>query len=97
MEPSPYYQTTRKKIAYHVLKVKVEQLWQLSELLVLTDLGFEYYLLKISNLDNYNKILHQGPWFIGSQYLIIRQWEPKFNPATANINLSMSRLQIPRS
>lgn len=34
------------------------------------------------------KILHQGPLFLGSQFISIRKWEPKFNPSMAQINFS---------
>lgn len=47
------------------------------------DLGNDFYLIKINSQEIYNKALQQGPWFIGSQYLSIRQWKPKFNPYDA--------------
>lgn len=51
------------------------------------DLGNDFYLVKFTSLDNYNKALKHGPWFIGPQYLLVRQWEPKFNPHEAKLLL----------
>lgn len=39
--------------------------------------------------ENYIKVLQERPWFIGSQYLSMRHWEPKFNPLAAHISISI--------
>ncbi|KAG5622300.1 hypothetical protein H5410_007518 [Solanum commersonii] len=41
------------------------------------------------------KILHQGPLFLGSQFISIRKWEPKFNPSMAQINFSTVWIRLP--
>lgn len=58
-------------------------MWNLSEELVLRDLGNDFYPLKFKNDENYTKVLHGGPWFTGQHFLIIRRWEPKFCASTA--------------
>lgn len=70
-------------MGYNLLKDKLHRLWRPSEALNITDLGNNYYLIKFVSVNNYTKALHQGPWFIGPQYLSVRQWEPKFNPHNA--------------
>ena len=42
------------------------------------DLGYDFFLVKFSILDDYQKTLKQGPWFVGENYLSVRKWEPKF-------------------
>lgn len=40
------------------------------------DLGYDYYPIKFNYIDTYSKIILQVPWFIGAQYLTVRQWSP---------------------
>lgn len=87
MASSHYHQILgAKKKSYTNLKIKLSSLWQLNESFHLIDLGYDYYLIKFQHFENFNKILQNGHWFIGSQYLTIWQWEPKFNPALTHIN-----------
>lgn len=72
-----------RRLGYDQLKDKIHRLWRSSEALNLIDMGNDFYLIKLSSQDNYTKALKQGPWSIGSQYLSVRQWEPKFNPYEA--------------
>nr|KJB23400.1 hypothetical protein B456_004G096300 [Gossypium raimondii] len=42
------------------------------------DLENDYYLVRFSEEDDYNKVLTNGPWVIFGQYLTIRPWTPDF-------------------
>ncbi|MBA0726013.1 hypothetical protein Golax_001868, partial [Gossypium laxum] len=33
-----------------------------------------------NDIDDYNKVLTQGPWIIFRQYLIVQPWTKMFNP-----------------
>lgn len=50
------------KIEYNYLPTYLKTFWNLSE-----DLN----LIKLSHQSNFHKVLHQRPWFIGSQYVSI--------------------------
>ncbi|KAG5582328.1 hypothetical protein H5410_052955 [Solanum commersonii] len=65
-----------KKIGYSYLQNRLQALWQLTEKITLIDLSEDYYLIKLTNPENYEKVLHRGLWFIGSQFVSIRKWEP---------------------
>lgn len=69
-----------KRVGFMFLRNKLKTLWNLNEDLNLIDLGENYYLIKFTNTKNYVKVMHQGPWFVGSQFLSARKWEPKFSP-----------------
>lgn len=60
------------------------------------DLGNDFYLVKLQFELNYSKILHEGPWFIGQNFLTIRQWEPRFNPEKAECKETASWIHLPR-
>lgn len=82
-------------MSYTNLKIKLNAIWQLNKNINLINLGYDYYLIKFQQTENFNKILQHGPWFIGSQYFTIRHQEPKFNPALAHTNYTTmcNRLQ----
>lgn len=42
------------------------------------DLGNDFYLVRFQYGQNYLKVLHESPWFIGQNFFTIRLWEPKF-------------------
>lgn len=67
-----------RRVGYRFLQQKFIAIWKPTENLSLIDLGFDYYLVKFTKEDNYNKALHGGTWFIGSQFLTVRIWEPRF-------------------
>uniref|UniRef100_A0A7N2R9M0 CCHC-type domain-containing protein n=1 Tax=Quercus lobata TaxID=97700 RepID=A0A7N2R9M0_QUELO len=50
------------------------------------DLGYDFFLVKFSILDDYQKALEQGPWFVGENYLSVRKWEPEFQAAKAKVS-----------
>lgn len=45
-----------KKISYTNLKTKLNSIWQLDATLQLMDVGYDFYLIKLQKLENYNKI-----------------------------------------
>ncbi|KAK4729524.1 hypothetical protein R3W88_022512 [Solanum pinnatisectum] len=84
-----------KKMGYIYLQNRLQTLWQPSEKINLIDLGEEFYLIKLSWPENFEKILHKGPWFIVSQFISVRKWEPKFNPSQSHINFSTVWIRLP--
>ncbi|WMV51868.1 hypothetical protein MTR67_045253 [Solanum verrucosum] len=84
-----------KKIGNSYLQNILQALWQLTEKINLIDLSEDYYLIKLTNPENYEKVLHRGLWFIGSQFVSIRKWEPKFNPSSSQINFSTVWIRLP--
>lgn len=38
-----------------------------------------FFLVNFTQKENYNKALHEGPWFISGHFLAIRQWQPCFS------------------
>lgn len=50
------------------------------------DLGFDFYLVKFSLTGDVDKVLKEGPWFIGQHFLAIRQWELDFKASTATLS-----------
>lgn len=68
----------RKKIAYNYLKKKFIDMWKPTEPLTLIDLGRDFYIAKFNIIKKWNRVLHEGPWFVTRNFLSIRKWEPHF-------------------
>ncbi|KAI8024291.1 Perakine reductase [Camellia lanceoleosa] len=48
------------------------------------DLGSDFFLVRLSNRDDYDHVLFDGPWVIAGHYLSIRKWHPEFRPSEAS-------------
>ncbi|MBA0732943.1 hypothetical protein Gogos_017002, partial [Gossypium gossypioides] len=44
------------------------------------DIENGYFLAKFQNVDDYDKVLTQGPWIVYGQYLTIQPWTNDFSP-----------------
>ena len=42
------------------------------------DLEHGHFLIKFGLKSDLDEVLKGGPWFVGQQFLAIRQWEPEF-------------------
>ncbi|KAM3284696.1 hypothetical protein P3S67_023495 [Capsicum chacoense] len=73
------------KLGYPILKQKLQDLWKLSEELIMIDLGCDFYLIKFAQMQNMLNVLHDGPWFIFNNFLSVQKWEPKFVSSQARI------------
>ncbi|XP_019232367.1 PREDICTED: uncharacterized protein LOC109213071 [Nicotiana attenuata] len=84
-----------RRIGYQFLQKKVHAIWKPTENLSLIDLGCDYYSIKFTKEENYNKALHEGPWFIGNQFLTVRKWEPRFVASKAALTYSAIWARLP--
>lgn len=67
-----------RKNPHHVLKSKLQQLWNPNEQLVLINLGWNFMIVKFEKEQNMTNALHGGPRFIMGHFLSVRNWEPNF-------------------
>ena len=47
------------------------------------DFGKDFFLIKCNDNEDYDKVLREGPWFIGEHFLAIKPWEPYFKALEA--------------
>ncbi|KAA8549778.1 hypothetical protein F0562_001205 [Nyssa sinensis] len=74
-----------KSIGYKMLCNKVTKLWDLQGDYEALDLGYGYFLFKFDSQANCARVVTGGPWVIMDHYLTVRRWEPKFQPALAQV------------
>ncbi|KAI9116355.1 hypothetical protein K1719_012522 [Acacia pycnantha] len=75
-----------RNIGYKALLSGLQALWAKKGVVSLIDIGHGYYVVKLSNRDDYINALDGGPWMIYDHYLSVRPWEPNFSTATAKID-----------
>ena len=59
------------------------------------DLGRDFFLIKFSNDDDYDKVLKGGPWFVGEHFLAIKPWEPYFKASEATLSSVAVWVRLP--
>lgn len=52
---------------------------------MLIDLGNDFFIVKIGRGDEVERVLTEGPWLIGENYLHIQRWGPNFSAYSATI------------
>lgn len=62
------------------------KLWKLAGPMVLTDLENHFYVVRFTNMDDYNRVLYGGPWMVSDRYLTVRHWTPQFDTATTGLD-----------
>lgn len=51
--------------------MKLQSMWKPCEELILMDLGNDFYLVQFQLDQNYMKVLNEGTWFVGQNFLTI--------------------------
>ncbi|KAJ7942430.1 reverse transcriptase [Quillaja saponaria] len=68
-----------KHLGYRFLFNKLTNLWQPKGELKLIDVGNDYYLVKLSAHEDYNKVLDEGPWLVADHYVTLQKWMHDFD------------------
>ncbi|XP_021726906.1 uncharacterized protein LOC110731183 [Chenopodium quinoa] len=84
-----------RKIGYMALMKRLKKKWELKGGLILTDIGYDYFIARFSIVDDYNHVLTQGPWMLDDNYLTIRKWVPNFIPDDAPLRFLTAWVRIP--
>ncbi|XP_019257748.1 PREDICTED: uncharacterized protein LOC109235961 [Nicotiana attenuata] len=84
-----------RKIAHHILRNKLIDLWKPTEQLPLIDLGSVFFLIKYKKEENMMTTLHGGPEFILNHFLSVRRWEQKFIASSTQLTYSALWMRLP--
>ena len=88
--------TLDKGIGYMQLKRQLRLKWALKGDFSLIDIGCDYYVTRFTNMEDYEHVLTQGPWMLGDNYLVIREWVPNFITEEDHITRLTAWVRIPR-
>ncbi|KAI9074990.1 hypothetical protein K1719_043040 [Acacia pycnantha] len=75
-----------KSIGYKLLLSILQQLWAKRGVIRLINIGNIFFVVKLTNKEDYLNALTGGPWMVFDHYLIVRPREPLFHPKQATID-----------
>nr|XP_023891501.1 uncharacterized protein LOC112003522 [Quercus suber]POE61883.1 uncharacterized protein CFP56_78342 [Quercus suber] len=75
-----------RTVGFNLLHARIHSLWRPVGRLDCVGLGYDFFLIRFAEKEDYEAVLKKGPWFIGEHFLSIRPWEPYFKPSTANVS-----------
>lgn len=85
-----------KTVGYQFPSSRIMSLWKPVGRLVCVDLEKDFFLVRFSLKEDYERVLKDGPWFIGGHYLSVRKWEPNFKPAMASVSSIALWVRLPQ-
>ncbi|XP_028077798.1 mucin-2-like [Camellia sinensis] len=68
---------------------KLKSIWKPTSTFHGIDLGNHFDLINFNEALDLNKVLSDGPWFLGSNFLSVRRWEPDFQPTKASLSTTI--------
>ncbi|PPS17480.1 hypothetical protein GOBAR_AA03080 [Gossypium barbadense] len=95
MESTVIFKLLGRNIGYNVLYNRLLNLWKPANSFHLMDITNGYFFVKFQDMEDYNKVLTQGPWIIFEQYLIVQPGTRKFNPAQLYPSVVLAWVRLP--
>ncbi|CAN1301490.1 hypothetical protein LINPERPRIM_LOCUS24977 [Linum perenne] len=59
---------------------KLPQMWSKKGNVLVSDVGFGFYVVKFETIADYERAMFGGPWMINEHYVVIQEWRPYFRP-----------------
>ncbi|KAL4348041.1 hypothetical protein GQ457_17G013490 [Hibiscus cannabinus] len=67
-----------KLIGFKALHSRIHALWKPVGTLQLIDIDKNYYVVRFSDVNDYTRVLTEGPWMIYGSYLTVQPWSRSF-------------------
>lgn len=84
-----------RTVGFNYLTFKINALWKPVAKLDCVNLGKDFFFIRFSNSDDYDKVLRGGPSFVGEHFLAIKQWEPYFKASEAKLSSIAMWVRLP--
>ncbi|CAN1165309.1 hypothetical protein LINPERHAP2_LOCUS26074 [Linum perenne] len=72
--------TLDRSFPFSFMSRKLPQLWAKKGSIVVSDVGFGFYIVRFETVADYERALFGGPWMINDHYVVIQEWRPYFRP-----------------
>ncbi|MBA0692658.1 hypothetical protein Goari_010196 [Gossypium aridum] len=83
-----------RSIGYVAFHNRISNLWKPLKPFQLMDIENGYYLEKLQNIEDYERVLTQGPWIIYDQYLTVQPWTKDFSPLQPYLSIVMAWIRL---
>lgn len=85
-----------KKLNHIYLERRLSLIWRLTEEIILIDLGYDYFIVKLLKEENAQKILQKRPWFVSGFFISVKSWHPNFVASKAKETTSAIWVCLPK-
>ncbi|XP_019198912.1 PREDICTED: uncharacterized protein LOC109192673 [Ipomoea nil] len=69
-----------RKVGYAYLKRRLTSMWKPQGHMDLIAIANDYFLVRFGTTEDLEFAMYEGPWMILDHYLIVKPWEPDFDP-----------------
>lgn len=87
--------TFGKNVRYNFLFPSVKAQWKPLGKMDCVDIGDDFFIFKFDRLNDYQRVLSNGPWFVSPSFLTVRKWEPLFSTSSAMTSTTAVWAQLP--
>ena len=84
-----------RTVGFNYLTFKINALWKPMAKLDCVNLGNDFFFIRFSSNEDYDKVLKGGPWFVGEHFLAIKQWELYFKASKAKLSSVAIWVRLP--
>jgi hypothetical protein len=74
---------------------RLKSIWKPAGGFSCVDLGLGFFLVKLELVDDFDRILKGGPWFISEHFLSLQPWIPDFRPSEVAVNTVAVWVRLP--
>ncbi|XP_019161010.1 PREDICTED: uncharacterized protein LOC109157614 [Ipomoea nil] len=69
-----------RRVGYAYLQHRLTSMWKPKGSMDLIAIANEYFLVRFGSVDDLEFSMYEGPWMVLDHYLIMKPWEPDFDP-----------------
>ncbi|CAI9087709.1 OLC1v1021852C1 [Oldenlandia corymbosa var. corymbosa] len=84
-----------REFPYCLLHKRLKDMWQPKGEIFPSDVIEGYHMFRLSNVEDYNHVLLNGPWSIKEHYITVLPWTPNFDPTGENLSAVPTWIRIP--
>lgn len=85
-----------KRVNFRMLENKLRKEWVQHGTMSITDMAGDFYLVQLSDIEDYMHAIFEGPWKIADHYLIVQRWRPLFSLTAAMTKNVAVWIRIPK-
>ncbi|CAN1126175.1 hypothetical protein LINPERHAP2_LOCUS3276 [Linum perenne] len=74
---------------------KIPQIWAKKGGVRISDVGWEFFVVKFDTIEDYDRAMFGGPWMVGDHYVVIQTWRPYFRPEDSTLSTLRVWIRLP--
>lgn len=71
-------------------------MWRTQSEPMLIDLGSDFFIMKLTSMEEFTRALIEGPWMIEDNYHHVQRWQPNFVAEEMKISMPPVWIRIPQ-